>query len=463
MQVIDEEAELEEHVSSKVSEQSVRDETLIYGVVFAKTVRSSFACLHVAQFSTVPSDLILNRIEESETEHLLVRIQFPEKCGDNLKALRSFCRRTYKQCDLVSIKRWRTNDEKDRACDQVFENLNQWDRIVVDVGSLEEVTDVVRVEKARFWSIQRCQTWQQKLLSMRSLQGGFTCDEGESTYGLSATLVEKSSRPSTWIDMPRPDGEIGHHGGKGLLKREQGQFIARFLVHMVMKKLSQSNYDSDPFSWATEDPWKVDADLFQKSIKLLCSGSGVVDAAGGAGHVSMALGTMGVRSTVVDPRSAALPGRDRKVWNRILRRQASQKAEVGELVCLPVQYNKIRAWFGSCPIGVDERFRNPDCPDGLPVCDINSEVLRSCTAIVALHPDEATGSVVDVAVNKRVPMVVVPCCVFSRLFPDRLKPGSSQPVSSYEDLLQYLAFKDPSIQRAELPFIGANTVLYSTF
>jgi hypothetical protein len=35
------------------------------------------------------------------------------------------------------------------------------------------------------------------------------------------------------------------------------------------------------------------------------------------------------------------------------------------------------------------------------------ELLANCTAIVALHPDEATGIIVETAVKHRIPFVVV--------------------------------------------------------
>jgi hypothetical protein len=65
-----------------------------------------------------------------------------------------------------------------------------------------------------------------------------------------------------------------------------------------------------------------------------------------------------------------------------------------------------------------------DDPAVLPICTRCSEdnLLPNCMAIVALHPDEATGSIVTLAMENKIPFVVVPCRVFSRLFPERIKP-----------------------------------------
>ena len=126
-----------------------------------------------------------------------------------------------------------------------------------------------------------------------------------------------------------------------------------------------------------------------------------------------------------------------------------------------------RAWFGTPPeVRYDDQVDLPVC--GAENNDSNdndaNQLLSNCRAIAALHPDEATDAIVDTAVRRRIPFVIVPCCVFYRLFPHRRMPNNTdQPVSTYEDLLDYLQAKDPSIQRTLLPFEGANTLLWSIF
>ena len=99
--------------------------------------------------------------------------------------------------------------------------------------------------------------------------------------------------------------------------------------------------------------------------------------------------------------------------------------------------------------------------------------MQNCKAIVALHPDEATGSIVEQAVENEIPFVVVPCCVFSRLFPERIKPqvGDTVPdcdrsnniVSTYHELLDWLVAKHDSIKVTRLPFEGSNIAVWATF
>lgn len=269
---------------------------------------------------------------------------------------------------------------------------------------------------------------------------------------------------------------------------------------------------------------------------------GVLDVAGGCGHVSMALGLLGIQSTVIDPLEnvGKLPNRDHKVWNRSMKKMWNEEQcnknndnNYDNVYCQPVttmikprkirQYQTLRAWFGIPPN--DNDFRTPDCHrNDIPIIVASSNdttekeqqqsnliilqnISSKITAIVALHPDEATDSIVDIAVELMIPFCIVPCCVFGRLFPHRRKGILSQQqqhqinsslflsiennnnnnelqsnkisndsngimvnnnttndaVSSYTDLLDYLQAKHPSIQRTNLPFKGSNVILWSTY
>ena len=171
----------------------------------------------------------------------------------------------------------------------------------------------------------------------------------------------------------------------------------------------------------------------------------------------------GIKSTVVDSRSAVgkLPGRDRKIWNKALKKRKISTEVAGMTYCQVIPFDSHRAWFGSRPQGVDASFRHPD-EDEIQLCDKESGLVKNASALIALHPDEATGDVVQIATEKRIPFVVVPCCVFCRLFPHR-RCKSNQMVSTYGDLLEYLIEKDSSIRQSELPFEGKNKVIWSTF
>jgi hypothetical protein len=370
--------------------------------------------------------------EDEESNHVVVRIQVAD--DDMATELRSWCRRSFKLGDLLEIRgKWSRIDRDSEWNDS---------RFVVDLKSIEDADECIRVQKMHEWKMDECQVWQQKY-----------CRTSKSKL---ESQQEKKRK------FPDEDSETAvkyRHGG-GMGKRNQAEALTNFLLHMMANKLKK-NERVDPSTWTKPHYNTLERISATKSLN---TGSGVIDAAGGSGHVSMALGLAGVKSTVVDPREAVgkLPGRDRKSWNRSLRKNLIEASSSdGVPVCQP--FDTLRAWFASRPDGVNESFRNVDAAN-VPVCHEQHELLNRCSAIVALHPDEATDAIVDMAVQKRKPFVIVPCCVFARLFPKRRNPNHPEnPANTYDDLLDYLAAKHKDIRRTELPFEGANIALWASF
>jgi hypothetical protein len=71
-----------------------------------------------------------------------------------------------------------------------------------------------------------------------------------------------------------------------------------------------------------------------------------------------------------------------------------------------------------------------------------------------------TEAIVDFGLAFNKPFACVPCCVYSKEFPNR-RFADGTLVKSYEQLCSYLIAKAPDkIQVAKLPFNGKNTVLY---
>jgi hypothetical protein len=96
------------------------------------------------------------------------------------------------------------------------------------------------------------------------------------------------------------------------------------------------------------------------------------------------------------------------------------------------------------------------------VVDSEEEIARimaNCSILVGLHPDQATGDLVDYALAHNKPFAVVPCCTFHEHFRDRFLP-SGKPVKSYADLVQWILAKDSRILKDELPTGGRNIVLH---
>ena len=151
----------------------------------------------------------------------------------------------------------------------------------------------------------------------------------------------------------------------------------------------------------------------------------VLDIAGGKGLVSFFLTTLyGIRCKIIDPRGASLPKSRRK-----------------ELKKKKIQIEEDRKMFT------------------LDTCD---ELIKGCSLIIGMHPDEATVDIVDVALAKKINFAVVPCCVFHNKFPERkLKNGKD--VVEYQDLIQFILEKDDKLQTDFLNIKGRNKVIYKKF
>jgi len=354
---------------------------------------------------------------------------------------------------------------------------NNWTRFIVDyylpsttTNSSENESSNVRIYQALKWNPIQCQ--QTRLRYFES-----------PPKKQQQQKKKKNAKDDTEQSKSR-------HSGGGIGKRKQGEIVAKFLLWMLSnhndtdkrcsdsKTIDMPTDDDDqqylfmkrwvPLHPSLEEKQSNTSDNIETSISDTTRKSNsklnILDAAGGAGHVSLALALRGVHSCVVDPRKTIgkLPGRERKVLKK---NQAS--------------FRTYRAWFGSRPKGVDSFYREGSSDNSnepstledpllLPICSMCSEdnLLSNCNAIVALHPDEATGIIVETAVENEIPFLVVPCCVFSRLFPQRIKPskeGENNIVSTYFELIDWLVAKHPAINVTRLPFKGANLALWATF
>jgi hypothetical protein len=217
--------------------------------------------------------------------------------------------------------------------------------------------------------------------------------------------------------------------------------------------------------------WLVD--VF--GAELLRAGAGVVDVAGGSGELSMEVHALtAAPCTVIDP----------------LEQYAARLSP--------------RLSWG----GLGRHLRQPFDAE----CEEQRALLTHCSLLAAMHPDQATEAMVDAALRLGKPFAVVPCCVFPSLFKARRRlngdgvvryacsPGrrKSRPLTamalrwpthgalqswlaprgatlaspkpcpqrfpclffSRRSLLDYLQDKDVRIERASLPFVGRNVVLF---
>ncbi|CAE8623534.1 unnamed protein product, partial [Polarella glacialis] len=145
---------------------------------------------------------------------------------------------------------------------------------------------------------------------------------------------------------------------------------------------------------------------------------GVVDVAGGKGHLSNKIVAHGVPCTLVDPFAGL--GRDPVAG---LHCGDGLDGSVGLLLDRNVQM--VKATLG-------------DATTLMP------GLITECSVVVALHPDEATEPAIDAACAAGRPFAVVPCCVFRKQFPGRLLSNGGA-VVKYGNFLRYLREKDPRI------------------
>ena len=91
-------------------------------------------------------------------------------------------------------------------------------------------------------------------------------------------------------------------------------------------------------------------------------------------------------------------------------------------------------------------------------------LLRSASVIVGLHPDQATGALLQLALATGAAFAIVPCCVYSAEF-KRRRLGDGAPVKSYEQLMAWLRETAEAagvvVEEDRLDMQGKNRVVFS--
>lgn len=102
--------------------------------------------------------------------------------------------------------------------------------------------------------------------------------------------------------------------------------------------------------------------------------------------------------------------------------------------------------------------------DGLELSDYEQciDVIRDCSVVVGMHPDQAAEHIIRFCLANRKPFAIVPCCVYSSQFPKRRHPDTGGPVKEFGHFIEYLVSLDPEgkIAAVQLDFDGKNIMLY---
>jgi hypothetical protein len=125
----------------------------------------------------------------------------------------------------------------------------------------------------------------------------------------------------------------------------------------------------------------------------------VFDIAGGKGYLSFELHCVNrIPSTLIEPRGPLqLHRRKRKQMRRILQKE-------GDTILSP-DFKHIMQFYDQT------------------TWDRNESNIADCSIIVGMHPDEATDAILKISLAMNKPFAVVPCCVFTKIYPDRKLNG----------------------------------------
>jgi len=188
---------------------------------------------------------------------------------------------------------------------------------------------------------------------------------------------------------------------------------------------------------------------------------GVLDVAGGRGEVAFELAVKrGIPCVVVDPRCPGVEGQQGltlqapapwKNWR--LSRQQRQWLKTSRNIS---DFKECQAHIEAQPL----RQMRTLVPGDTESLEGWAPILEPLTAVIGLHPDQATGGVVRLAGSFEKVFAVVPCCTFADDFPDRKLP-SGQDVRTYDDLVSWLRSATPNTEVSFLPFQGKNLVVHS--
>lgn len=194
-------------------------------------------------------------------------------------------------------------------------------------------------------------------------------------------------------------------------------------------------------------------------VDNLREGTGVVDVAGGSGELSHTLFyRYGVPCTIVDPRGDGVKLKARH--RRLFKSRESNVSLITDEWCdvsplalsLRTKWSEPEGQVGHVKALFDHNLMHDNS---------TKDLLKNCSAVVGMHPDQATGAIVDCGLQMNKNWAVVPCCVFPSEHPERVVSGTNRVVRTTEELVTHL--KKRALGRAVVELLnckGANETVW---
>mmetsp|Transcript_96047 Transcript_96047/g.299104 ORF Transcript_96047/g.299104 Transcript_96047/m.299104 type:complete len:413 (+) Transcript_96047:107-1345(+) len=251
--------------------------------------------------------------------------------------------------------------------------------------------------------------------------------------------------------------ECAHPKGDSLTRAR-----ADYKEQLETRRRSAVLHPEDPHSGETKQLKSHRSSIFAQwlidkfGMELLRRG--VVDVAGGRGDLSFELSVKrGIPCTVVDARChgeelapCAWPdwqlSRGQRLWL-----QANVPGLRGFKAC---QAHVASCQLRQCRAVIESTWQEKRSRW--------AEVLAGAGIVVGMHPDQATGGAVELACEFELPFAVVPCCIFSDEFPDRMLGSGpdARCVRTHDDLVAWLQLCSPGSEKDFLNFRGKNCVVF---
>lgn len=359
--------------------------------------------------------------------------------------------------DMASLMIGDNNEQNNDVGEQSSQQEESNKRVIIGSGAMS-CTDYL---KARADAYDIANKRKQQLLDLKGDVVDIRPTKNQSTHRVKESNTN-STIPENNLNIS--ESELNHGGKQAKAKRAKifaSWILETFFGIQMSAESMMGNVQHDRLNNFCQ-PCESD---HTPAVQRIPPQMHVFDVAGGKGHLSLELilyQTQAVapvisRCTIVDPmvRKSDAKKRQAKLRKAEFRlRKQNRDGVVGTIDHIATYFTK-----ESFTEIYNQTIQNTDLT-------VESRPLTTTTLLLGLHPDECTEDILDAALEHNLSVAIIPCCLFTSLFPPRKIKRSSDgvdeevPVTGYDDFIQYLLDKDVSLQLHTLPFEGKNKVIY---